>query len=321
MSIRRFKTLVVVCERGSFAAAAEALNLTQSAVSMQISALEDSLGVTLFDRKRRPMQLTRQGRRLLERARPMVMQYDRIVDEITEVSSVRGTFSLGAIPTVLTNLMPAALVELRMQKPELTINVSSGLSGRLHRLVGSGELDGAIMHRPDSLADGFHWSDIARQTVMIIAPPDSIGQTPGEVFADQPYIRFGRRAWVAPIIEKRFAALKLKPEVSAEIESIEAIQIMVGLGFGASVIPVGSAPGQSFPGLRMVEFGSPQLFRTIGLLSRIDTRKKSERHIVSATFAEVAARSGPPVGGSVPGWPGPVGLSQGTPPRRRNSPE
>ena len=320
MSIRRFKTLVVVCERGSFAAAAEALNLTQSAVSMQISALEDALGVALFDRKRRPMRLTRQGRRLLERARPMVMQYDRIVDEITEASSVRGTFSLGAIPTVLTNLMPAALVELRVRKPELTINVSSGLSGRLHRLVGSGELDGAVMHRPDTLADGFHWSDITRQTVMIIAPPDSVGETPSEVFAEQPYIRFGRHAWVAPMIERRLADLQLTPEVSAEIESIEAIQIMVGLGFGASVIPVGSAPGQSLPGLRMVEFGSPQLFRTIGLLSRIDTRKKSERHIISGTFAEVAAGSVPPVGGSIAGWPGLVGLNQGDSLRRRNSP-
>ena len=303
MSIRRFKTLVTICERGSFAAAAEALNMTQSAVSMQIAALEDSLGVTLFDRKRRPMQPTRQGRRIFDRARPMVMQYDRIIDEITEASTIRGTFSLGVIPTVLTNLMPAALVELRELKPELTVNVSSGLSGRLHRLVGTGELDGAVMHRPESIADEFHWSDITRQTVKIIAPPDSTGETPAEVFEVQPYIRFGRRAWVAPMIEQRFASLGVAPDTSAEIESIEAIQIMVGLGFGASVIPVGTAADQVVPGIRSVEFGSPPLIRTIGLLSRIDTRKKSERRIVADTFAEVATRSIPVGGGTFAGWP------------------
>ncbi len=304
MSISRFKTLVFVCERGSFAAAAEALNLTQSAVSMQISALEESLGVKIFDRKRRPMNLTRQGRLILERARPMVIQYDRIVDEITEASAIRGTFRLGVIPTVLTNLMPAALVELRAQKPELTINVSSGLSGRLHRLVGAGELDGAVMHRPKDIAEEFHWSDIARQTVKIIVPPDSEGETPEEVFSSQPYIRFGRRAWVAPMIEQRFATLGIVPQVSAEIESIEAIQIMVGLGFGASVIPVGTAPNQVAPGIRVLEFSSPPLIRTIGLLSRIDTRKKSERRIVSDTFAEVAGRTIPSIGRAFPGWPG-----------------
>lgn len=293
MSIRRFKTLVTVCERGSFAAAAKSLNLTQSAISMQISALEESLGVVLFDRKRRPMQLTRQGRRIFERAQPMVLHYDRIVDEITAASIVRGTFRLGVIPTVLTNLMPAALVELRMARPELTVNVSSGLSGRLHRLVGDGELDGAVMQRPDVLSEEFHWTDISKQKIMIIAPPDSMGETPGEVFAEQSYIRFGRRAWVAPMIERRFADLGVSPEIYAEIESIEAIRIMVGLGFGASVIPVGSAPGQALQGLRKVEFGSPPMFRTIGLLSRIDTRKKSERHAVSDTFAAIAERSPP----------------------------
>ena len=303
MSIRRFKTLVMVCERGSFAAAAEALNLTQSAVSMQISALEASLGVTLFDRKKRPMHLTRQGRRVFDRARPIVMQYDRIVDDITEASAARGTFSLGVIPTVLTNLMPAALVELRAQKPELTVNVSSGLSGRLHRLVGAGELDGAVLHKPDILSDEFHWSNIARQTVRIIAPPESIGETPCEVFESQPYIRFGRRAWVAPMIEQRFLDLGITPDISAEIESIEAIQMMVGLGFGASVIPVGTAPWQMLPGLRLVEFGSPPLFRSIGLLSRIDTRKKSGRRIISETFAEVATRSVPATGAEYSAWP------------------
>ena len=300
MSFRHIKTLVVVCEHGSFAAAAEALNLTQSAVSMQISALEESLGLTLFDRRSRPAKLTRQGLRILEQAGPVVMQYDRMMDEISGELAVRNTFRLGVIPTVLTNLMPASLVELRTQKPELTINVSSGLSGRLHRLVGSGELDGAVMHKPDDIAESFHWSDIARQTVKIIAPSDSTGDSAEAIFSKLPYIRFGGRAWVAPMIDQRFAALGITPKVSAEIESIEAIQIMVGLGFGASVIPVASAEGPPEPGVRMLEFGSPQLFRTIGLLSRIDTRKKGERRIVSDTFAEIASRPPRPLGRAFP---------------------
>ncbi len=290
MSFRQIKTLVVACEHGSFAAAAGALNLTQSAVSMQIAALEESLGLTLFDRRFRPAKLTRQGLRILEQARPVVMQYDRMVDEISGELAVQNTFRLGVIPTVLTNLMPAALVELRSQRPELTINVSSGLSGRLHRLVGSGELDGAVMHKPDDIADSFHWSDIARQTIKIIAPADSTGGNAEEVFLQLPYIRFGSRAWVAPMIDQRFAALGIAPHASAEIESIEAIQIMVGLGFGASVIPVASAGGPAPPGIRMLEFGSPQLFRTIGLLTRIDSRKKSERRIVGDAFVETASR-------------------------------
>ena len=166
------------------------------------------------------------------------------------------------------------------------------------------------MHRPDGIGQEFHWSDIARQTVRVIAPPGSTGDTPAEIFPSQPYIRFGRRAWVAPMTGRRFEALGLSPDVPAGIESIEAIQVMAGLGFGASAIPAGDVSGQAGQGLQLIEFGSPPLFRTIGLLSRIDSRKKSARRITSGTSAEVSAGPVPAAGAAFGGWSGPPAVRQ-----------
>ena len=78
-----------------------------------MAALEQQLGVTLFDRKRRPPRLTRAGAIVLRRAKAIVAQYDDIFDALAEARPYRGSFRLGVIPTVLTNLLPAALMTLR----------------------------------------------------------------------------------------------------------------------------------------------------------------------------------------------------------------
>lgn len=293
MSIRQFKTLVAIDEQGSFAAAAKALNLTQSAVGMQVTALEAAMGASFFDRKHRPPRLTNAGEIVLRRARAIVAQYDGIADALAAARPYHGSYRLGAVPTVQTNLLPAGLLALRHREPGLTINVVSGLSGLLLRQVAQGELDAAIMHKPNKLDSDFAWRDVAQQRVALICPPDSTEETIGEVLANHPYIRFNRAAWVAPLIEQRLAELGLEPDASAEIESIEAIHLMIRLGFGFSILPdVGGISGSGLqsagPPLRLLDFGAPPIHRTVGLLSRRDATKTNARRVVGDVFAEVA---------------------------------
>ncbi|MGD1876571.1 MAG: LysR family transcriptional regulator [Kiloniellaceae bacterium] len=299
MSIRQFRSLLATSEYGSFAAAAKALNLTQSAVSMQVAALEQTLGAKLFDRSHRPPRLTPAGEIALARARAILTQYDDIFDALSTARPYRGTFSLGAIPTSLTNLLPAALMALRDKEPGLTVKVTSELSGEMERMIERRELDAAVMHKPPEIADGFAWQDIARQRVVIVAPPDSVEEEAAEIFAVYPYIRFNRAAWVAPLIEARFESLGIVPNTSAEIQSIEAIHVMVGLGFGVSVLPDVSPDSFIHSPLRTLDFGTPPIHRTVGLLSRADMSKKNARRVIGEVFCEVAGagRSGvaPPI--------------------------
>jgi DNA-binding transcriptional LysR family regulator len=264
---------------------------------MQVAALEQTLGAKLFDRRRRPPRLTPAGEIALARATAIVAQYDDIFDALSTARPYRGTFHLGAIPTSLTNLLPAALMALRDKEPGLTVNVTSELSGELVRLVERRELDAAVMHKPEEIAADFAWRDIARQRIVIVAPPNSPEQTAGEIFAAHPYIRFNRAAWVAPLIEDRFKVLGIVPNTSAEIQSIEAIHIMVGLGFGVSVLPDVSLGSFIRMPLRILEFGAPPVHRMIGLLSRADTPKKNARRVVSDVFSKVA---GSPAPGDLP---------------------
>ncbi|MEO0823005.1 MAG: LysR family transcriptional regulator [Pseudomonadota bacterium] len=288
MSIRQFRALQAIGEHRSFARAADALNLTQSAISGQIATLEAALGATLFDRKRRPPALTRAGRIALRHAQAIVAEYDEMIDAVATVGADRGTFRLGAIPTVLTSLLPDGLIRLRAEHPGLVVSVVSGLSGDLLEMAASGEVDASLMHAPRALDTALEWREIARQRIVVLAPPGSTETDPAAVFAAHPYLRFNRRAWVAPLIEARLAALGIAPRTQTELQSIEAIYLMVGLGLGASILPDVGARAFAAEGLRILEFGSPPIHRSVGLVSRRDMIRRSARRVVGDAFEAAA---------------------------------
>src|SRR6185369_4807502 len=105
MSLRNLQILTAVARKGSFAAAAEHLGLTQSAVSLQIKNLEEELGVQLFERTGRSPRLNSNGRLVVERAVEILAIYDGIRDELAPSRQMGGDHdSMSAIITVQTCL-------------------------------------------------------------------------------------------------------------------------------------------------------------------------------------------------------------------------
>ncbi|WP_099867537.1 LysR family transcriptional regulator [Pararhizobium haloflavum] len=288
MSVRGLRSLKAIIDHHSFANAARALNMTPSAISMQIVSLEQSLGVVLFDRRYRPPRLTRVGETVLHYARTIVDQHDTMVERLADVHSYRDYFRLSAVPTVLISIVTTTLMALKTAHPNLVVNVTSNLSGELENLVDIGEVDGALMHRPKRIDDRFDWRDVCRQQIAIVAPPDSTETDPAELFATYPYIRFNRSAWVAPLIEERLAMLGISPDTNAEIESLEAIHKMVELGFGISVLPDIRVRGMTPQPYRVVEFGEPAIYRRIGMLTRKSMHKKKSRDVICDMFEAIA---------------------------------
>ena len=292
MSIHQLRALDAIGRYKSFAQAADALNVTQSAISMQVAALERSLGAKLFDRSTRPPRLTAAGEIALRRANSIIAEFEELRISLGETHGYRHVLRLGAIPSVLTNMLPRVLVALREDCPELTVNVASDLSGNLMGMVERGELDLALMHQPRNLSGIFAWHEVARQKIVVLAPPQSEEANAKELFSALPYIRFNRNAWVAPMIEERLADLGLRPDTRAELQSIEAIHLMVHLGFGASVLPDVGNSINSKAALRFLDFGAPPIFRLIGLLYRPDAAKKFVQQSVLKALNRLSLAAG-----------------------------
>lgn len=287
INLQKLRTFVTICECGTLAGAADRLGLTPSAVSIQVSQLEYQMGVRLFDRSHRPIRLTESGRQLANRTVNVFARLDLDLSELSQRSIGKLHFKIGAIPTILANFLPAALVRLRSKHPEITVHVTSGLSGRLLELVRQGDLDAAIIHKPFELGDEYEWQGIARQSIRIVAPPNSVESSPDLIFANQPYIKFHNLAWVAPMISQRFNRLKISPRIIAEIESIEAIYELVRFGLGASVLPVNDT-GRFVPkGVRTLDFGQPALHRMIGMVSRADAGNIRTVKVIGEAFIDL----------------------------------
>src|SRR5690554_1833564 len=106
MTLKQLTTFYWVCRLDSFAAAAEYLFSTQSAVSMRIRELETSLGVELFDRSQRSARLTAKGRDLLSYAERIISLMSEIEAEIGAPESLVGTIGLGATELVAITWLP-----------------------------------------------------------------------------------------------------------------------------------------------------------------------------------------------------------------------
>ena len=274
MEVRQFKTLVAIADYGSFAAAADAVGLTQSAISLQIKTLEDELGFELFDRRHRPPVLNEKGVLLVEHARTIVTT----CESITRLGSddlLKGTLTFGAVPTSLASIVPEALSAMRAQHPNLHISVKSGLSFELAGQVRNGELDAALVTEPAQLSNGVETHLISREPLVVIAPPQLDGITDQELLNAAPFIQFNKRAWAGQQIHQHLRDRKIHVEIAMEIDSLEAIARMVLHGLGVSVIPVAARTPQIASGLKWVPFGNPPLFRNLVLIERSTRPKKA----------------------------------------------
>lgn len=265
MNIRHLRTLLAAVERGSFAAAGEAVGVSHSAVSLQIKSLEDELGVALFDRSHRPPAPTARGRALADHARRTLALFDA-APAVATGDLVKGRLTVGAVPTALSSILPPALATLRDHHPELRIEIRSGSSAGLAARLQRGELDIAICTRPDASPPGLEWRRIAVEPFAVIAPADAAGETDADLLTGRPFIWFNRKTWAGRGIEAELARRGVDVASDMEIDSLDAIASMVSAGLGVSIVPLcrGARP---FPSrLRAVPFGDPPYCREIGAL-------------------------------------------------------
>ena len=259
MDLRHLKTLIAIAENGSFAAAGDAIGLTQSAVSLHVKALEEALETKLFDRTTRPPRLNTRGRNLVDRARDIVEQCEGLSDLVSG-DSLAGSLDVGAVPTLLSGILPPALGAIRAQHPDLRIRVSSGLSADLVGRVHKGELDAAVVTEPSQVQTGLSWHMYAEEPLLVIAPKGTKGSTDRELLAAGPFIRFQRFAWAGRLIDTHLKDRGIKVHTGMEIDSLEAIALMVAHGLGVSVVP--DRAGASLPeNIERIPFGDPPLCR------------------------------------------------------------
>ncbi|MEA2321446.1 MAG: hypothetical protein QOD81_1296 [Solirubrobacteraceae bacterium] len=242
MDPRRVLTFRAVAHQSSFSRAARELALSQPSVSNQVAALEREIGARLLEREPGGLRLTREGEILLEHADAIAERFQLADDQLTAAAQgQRARLRIGAFPTALAALVPAAIARVRLQNPDATVTADEGTDDDLPARVRSGELHLAVSfqdtaelrHEPA----GVERRDLFREQFRVALAPD-------HPLADRPEVRLADLAaddWAAAatdgLIVHACRAAGFEPNLVSITRDQLAIRGLISRGLAVTLVP------------------------------------------------------------------------------------
>ncbi len=284
MQTRALKTLLEIDRVGSFASAAEHLNMTLSAVSMQMKALEAELGVGLFDRAYRPPKLTPVGRAVAAAAGQVVGAEDALLTACRPSGKLSGVFRIGFVPTASIRLLPGFLRAARDQAPDARFDIETGLSDALEDRLLSGRLDYAVVTASQMPAPGLTARLLREEPLVYVAPAAYAELHPNALFATLPFFHFLSQSGIGKLIARHVADHKGAMRNSIFLDSVEAIMECVNAGLGFTILPEPDIRRHVGAQSQVVDPTAPVLTRRLILASTAKGAAPSDADQIAALF-------------------------------------
>ncbi len=290
--LKELKTFRAVARYGTISRAAERLGLTQSAVSAQIQRLEATLGFAVFDRQGRNVVLNAAGGQTLARAESLIAQFEAL-RQPGAGQSAAVTLRVGAIASVQAAGLPEAVLALRTAYPALRLKVVPGVSLALLGRVDAGELDAAVMIRPNfALPPELAWRPLWSEAFVLAVPAGLPGRDWRALLRQQPFLRYDRASFGGRVVAQFLEDEGIDVQDVVEMDELAGLVRMVALGLGVALVPR-CPPYVPLPeGARLVALGGAAPRREIGLVERL---RHGQTPLVQA-FADALRGSRRPAG-------------------------
>jgi DNA-binding transcriptional LysR family regulator len=274
LNLDQLAAFATVIELGSFSAAAERLQLTQPAVSLQVRQLEKRLGTLLVERVGRRARPTAAGTALLPHTGRLDDAVAAALDAVgSHAAGVAGRVRLGTGATACIFLLPPILRDLRRRFPELELTVTTGNTAEIVKAVDENSIDLALVTLP-AAGRALVLTPVLDDEFVAVAPRGT--ELPARVtaaaLARRPLLLFEPGGNTRRITDAWFArsGVALKPAMS--LGSVEAIKELVAAGLGWAVLPQMAVRKEQARGSFSVRPLAPRLKRTLALVVRRDKR-------------------------------------------------
>lgn len=288
LTLRKLEIFEKITVTSSVTRAGEELLLTQSAVSMALSQLEQLSAAPLFERSGKKLLLSDSGRLLLDDAREILAAVKRLEQRLSgESGELVGELLVGGSTTIGNYLLPALLGSFARQYPRTRVELRVGNTQQVGQWLEAGELDIAFVegpcHRRGLVATP--WRD--DELVVVTAPehPWAKGKhTSLEMLAEAPWIIREKGSGTREIFEDAMESAGVAYAIALEFGHTEAIKNGVAAGLGVSCLSRAAVRRELEHG-ELVEVASPlKLQRALTLLKRRETT----RSLLLDTFLQVA---------------------------------
>ena len=238
MELRELVSFYHVARLRSVSKAARALELGQPTVTTHLRKLEDEFGVTLFDRIKRPIQVTSEGSTLLELVTPVVEAVDTLKTQMNYVER-RGSFVVGAYHDLLMHHLPKSIQSFNTQFPDVRLRLLARPYLNLIQLVKSGEVDLAVCAPPPPDEPSLEFIKLFQYHVVLLTPPDHplLDQDVIELkdIAAWPMILPGPGSITRQKVEQALKGNGITFDVILAMDDSDSIKRYVEIGMGVAV--------------------------------------------------------------------------------------
>lgn len=269
MQTRWLLTLTRIASLGSFAAAAEQLNMTLSAVSMQMKTLESELGAALFDRSHRPPQLTPLGRSVCDHAERLLRAEDALVAACRTGDALTGNFRIGFVATASVRLLPGFLTRAERVAPDARFVIETNVSESLEARVRSGLLDAAVVTASSAPPPGLHYTVLRRERMIHAIPSEMTGHAVSDLFRALPFFHFLPHSGIGKLIARHVQRHSDPGNRTHYLDSVEAIMECVNRGIGFTLLPEPDIRRCAANAVALLDPDGPAMFRELVLATTV----------------------------------------------------
>jgi LysR family cyn operon transcriptional activator len=271
MDLRQLEMFQAIVETGSFTKAGQRLHVFQSAISRQITLLEEELGVQLLMRSNKRVFLTEAGKTLLKHCHRVFRDIEEALLEVTQNETISGgSLRVGGGMSVCTYLFPQILKEYHSRYPNIRLTVTTGTSEPTLQKIRNNEIDIGVLTLPVESHD-LEIESVIREEMVVAMSPDHPLSTRKKLLAkdlnDTPLILFERWSNTRKIIDRFIDEHNITPNIVMEMENVEIIKPLVDIGLGITIIPYQSIAREADAGtLHYTRIDGHPLYRDLGLV-------------------------------------------------------
>ncbi len=267
LSVPRLKILREVAASGSFSAAADSLNYTQSAVSQAIAALEKEAGTVLLERERGAIRPTAAGTALIDHADGILTRLEDAEDDVRAIAQGRrGRLRIASFPTAGATLIPLAVATFREANPGVELSLAEGEPEEIAPRLRAGEFDLALLFefpgvgRP--LVAAAQRTELLEDPMRLALPAHhplaAKRRLRLEDLRDEPWVQTAATSPCARHVVRSCLAAGFEPAVSFESDDYQTVQGLVAAGVGVALIPqLALSTVRSDIAIRSLGAGSP----------------------------------------------------------------
>ena len=242
MELQQLRYAVAIAEEQSFTRAAQRCFVVQSALSRQIKSLESELGVRLFARTSRKVEVTPAGEAFVKQARLCLQAAERAKASAAAAhGQIRGSLTIGVIPTVTAVDIAAVLGAFRRSYPEVGVHVRTGGSDEFLRRIAAGELDVGVLGLAEGVTPrGVQTRELSQERLVAVLSEGHrlAGRRRLRLkdLADKPFVDFPEGSSGREQSDLAFERARLRREVSLEVNTADLLTGLVRQGLGVALV-------------------------------------------------------------------------------------